>query len=238
MTTTLIIPAAGTGTRYLAAAGANAATGDTIPKQFLDLHGRPVLAWSLAAFAGLVDDAVLAVNPAGRAALDALLAAHPPAYPVTVVTGGDTRQASVHAALHAATGDLILVHDAVRPLVAPALIRACIAALAVHHAAVVAVPCAATVKRAAPGNLVAETVPRDHLHLAQTPQGFHRSSGLDAFARAAAEHWSCSDDAQVLERAGYAVALVPGETVNIKITTPDDLAFAKAWLARAAAANT
>ena len=229
MTTTLIIPAAGTGTRF------GAVSGEKTPKQFLDLAGKPVLSWSLAAFAGLVDEAVLAVNDDWRDALVELLAAHPQTFPVRVVTGGETRQASVHAAILAATGDVILVHDAVRPLVSTAVICACIDALKQHPAAVVAVPCAATVKRAGTGQdstMVAATVPRDGLYLAQTPQGFLRHAGIQAFARAAAEHWTCSDDAQVLELAGYAVALVPGEAVNIKITTPDDLDFAQAWLSR------
>lgn len=220
MRAVLILPAAGSGTRF----------GGETPKQLLPLAGIPVLRRSLDAFAGLVDAAVVPVAPAGRAAVADALAGSP--VPVRLVDGGDTRQASVHAALLASdpAHALVLVHDAVRPLVPRSCIEACLGALAAHEAAVVAIPCPDTVKRAA-GDTVAATVPRADLWLAQTPQGFRRASGLAAFARAAAEGWECSDDAQVLERAGCAVALVPGDRRNLKLTTRDDLAVAEALLA-------
>nr|MBA3846486.1 2-C-methyl-D-erythritol 4-phosphate cytidylyltransferase [Planctomycetota bacterium] len=110
-------------------------------------------------------------------------------------------------------------------------IVACLAALADHAGAVVAVPCAHTVKRAGPGELVDATVPREGLWLAQTPQGLRRDLALAAFQRAAAEGWMVSDDVQVLERAGHRVALVRGDACNLKITTPDDLVLAEAILA-------
>jgi 2-C-methyl-D-erythritol 4-phosphate cytidylyltransferase len=227
MRCSLIIPAAGRGTRF----------GGELPKQLLPLCGRPVLARSLDAFAGLVDEAVLAVSDELRDAVTALVSAAPPPFPVRLVAGGALRQDSVHAALIATDprSDAVLVHDAVRPLVPRQCIEDCRAALRQHVAAVVAVPCAATVKRTrlADGwNLVDQTVPRDDLWLAQTPQGFLRGPGLAAFARAAAERWICSDDVQVLERAGQRVAVVPGDARNFKITTPDDWAIAEALVIR------
>ncbi|MCK6487364.1 MAG: 2-C-methyl-D-erythritol 4-phosphate cytidylyltransferase [Planctomycetes bacterium] len=223
MTACVIIPAAGSGARF----------GGERPKQFLDCAGRPVLAWSLAAFAGLCEQAVVAVNDAWRDEAEAIARAAP--LPVTVVAGGAERQESVRLALAAVAPacSRILVHDAVRPCVPRACIAACLAALDRHHAALVAVPCAATVKRADAGRLVAETVPRAGLWLAQTPQGFRRAAGNDAFARCAAAGWQVTDDAEVLERAGYRVELVPGDARNLKITTPDDLALAAALLAAA-----
>ncbi len=216
----VIIPAAGSGTRF----------GGPRPKQFLDLAGRPVLAWTLAAFAGRVAGAVIAVNAAWHHEVAAIASAAP--FPIRIVAGGATRQDSVAAALAASdsTWDRVLVHDAVRPLVPGPCIDACLAALDQHAGAVVAVPCAATVKRAHADGTVADTVPRDALWLAQTPQGFRRAEGLAAFARAAAEGWACTDDAQVLERAGHRVALVPGDARNLKITTPDDFLVAAALL--------
>ena len=214
----VIIPAAGSGTRF----------GGERPKQFLTLAGRPVLAWTVAAFTGKVAAAVIAVNEAWRPEVEAVAATAP--FPVRIVAGGATRQASVAAAL-AATDPRwhrVLVHDAVRPLVPPACIDACLEALVGHAAAVVAVPCAATVKRATAVRTVAATVARHDLWLAQTPQGFRREAGLAAFAAAVAE--DCTDDAQVLERAGHVVALVPGDARNLKITTPDDFAVAEALL--------
>lgn len=213
----LLLPAGGSGTRF----------GGERPKQLLPLLGLPVIRRSIDAFAGLADECVVAA-PAGQEGAVAAACAGA-ALPVRVVAGGATRQASVAAGLAACAGDLVLVHDAVRPLVPRACIAACIAALAEADAAVVAVPCAATVKRVADSR-VAATVPRAGLWLAQTPQGFRIAAGRAAFARAAAEGWDCTDDAEVLERAGHAVAVVPGDALNLKITTPDDLALAEAIL--------
>ena len=214
----VIIPAAGSGARF----------GGDRPKQFLDLCGRPVLAWTLAAFAGQVAAAVIAVNETWRPEVEAIAATAP--FPVRVVVGGATRQASVAAALAVTDPQWtrVLVHDAVRPLVPASCITTCLAALLTHPAAVVAVRCAATVKRATAIGTVAATVPRDDLWLAQTPQGFQRALGLAAFAAAAGRE--CTDDAQVMELAGHAVALVTGDARNVKITTPDDFAVAAALL--------
>lgn len=214
----LIIPAAGSGSRF----------GGPVPKQYLPLRGRPVLAWTLEAFAGLVDEALLAVDDAWRDQAVTLAAQAP--FPCRVVLGGATRQASVAAALAAVSPghDRVLVHDAVRPLVPRTCISACIAALDQHPAAVVAVPCAATVKRAGAGDVVTATVPREDLWLAQTPQGLRLREALAAFA--AAGDLLCTDDAQVMERAGHVVALVRGDARNLKITTPDDFAVAEALL--------
>lgn len=214
----LLLPAGGAGTRF----------GSAIPKQLLPLAGVPIIRRSLDAFAGLVDEAVIAA-PAEH--LDAVRAACAgAAMPVLVVAGGGERSASVHAALRASRGERCLVHDAVRPLVPRRCIVACLAALDTQVAALVALPCPATVKRAGPGALVAATVPRHDLWLAQTPQGFRRAEGLAAFARAAAAGWNCTDDAEVLERAGFAIALVAGDPLNLKITEPGDFALAEALL--------
>jgi 2-C-methyl-D-erythritol 4-phosphate cytidylyltransferase/2-C-methyl-D-erythritol 2,4-cyclodiphosphate synthase len=228
MTAVLIIPAAGRGTRF----------GADRPKQFLDLAGEPVLLRTLRAFAGLVERAVLASDPLFRPDIEAIAAQAP--FPVHVVAGGATRQDSVWAAIqtdraHPAAGadDALLIHDAVRPLVPAACIRACLDALAEHPAALVAVPCAATVKRAVTATRrIASTVPRDDLWLAQTPQGLRRSVAERAFADAAAAAFVGTDDVQLAERLGIPVQLVPGDAVNFKITTPDDLRLAQAvWQA-------
>lgn len=216
----------------LAAGGAGTRFGGALPKQLLPLLGVPVLRRSIDAFAGLADEAVVAAPPA---LIDAVAAACAgAALPVRVVAGGADRQASVHAALRASQGDPVLVHDAVRPLVPRRCIAACLAALREHTAAVVALPCPATVKRAGADGCVAATVPRGDLWLAQTPQGFRRAEGLAAFARAAAEGWRCTDDAEVLERAGHRVVLVPGDALNLKITEPGDFALAEGLLRAAA----
>lgn len=215
----LIVPAAGSGSRF----------GSATPKQFLPLAGATVLSRSLAAFAGLVDEAIIAAPPGRHAEVAAACAGC--GVPWRIVDGGADRQASVLAALRAAAGRWCLIHDAVRPLVPRRCIAACLDALRDHPAALVAVPCASTVKREDGGGLVAATVPRAGLWLAQTPQGVDRALALAAFARAEAEGWRCTDDAEVMERAGHAVALVRGDARNLKITEPGDLAVAEALLA-------
>ena len=217
----LIVPAAGSGSRF----------GGAVPKQLRELHGVPVLVHSLRAFAGLVDDIVVPVSADIAYRVAELLTALDLGCPVRTVAGGSTRMRSVAAGLHALDPacDRVLVHDAARPLIRPAIIAACIAALDEHPAAVVAVPCSSTVKRVHQ-QIVAETVPREDLWLAQTPQGFQRAAGEAAFAAALAGDNECSDDVQVLEQAGHAVAIVPGDADNLKLTTAGDLAIAAALL--------
>ena len=218
MSAALIIPAAGSGTRF----------GGPLPKQFLPLAGHTVLQCTLARFAGLVDEAVLAVDPVWGDEVRRLASTAP--FPVTIVAGGATRQDSVQAALQTVDRrhDRVLVHDAVRPCVPVGCIAACLAALDQTPGAVVAIPCAATVKREGPGRSVIATVPREGLWLAQTPQGLRLAEALAAFALAPP---GCTDDVQVLELAGHAVTLVLGDARNLKITTPDELRLAEAILA-------
>jgi 2-C-methyl-D-erythritol 4-phosphate cytidylyltransferase len=224
MRSALVIPAAGSGSRF----------GAALPKQLLALAGRAVLLRSLDAFAGLVDEAVLVVSADIRGAVESLLVDQTFPFPVRLVEGGTTRQESVYNGIRATdpTCHAVLIHDAVRPLVPRSCIAACLEALRYEPGAVVAVPCAPTVKRAAADTGVVDTtVPREGLWLAQTPQGGRRPLLIEAFARAAANGWSCSDDAQVMERAGFRVALVQGDACNLKITTPDDWAVAEALIA-------
>jgi len=217
----------------IAAAGSGSRFGGEVPKQLLPLGGIPILVRSIRAFTGLVDEVVLAISPTIREHIERMIVERSWDIPTTVVDGGETRQRSVYAGIRAtsALSEVVLVHDAARPLVPRSCIEGCIAALRHHDGAVVAIPCAHTVKRAAIGAAIVEqTVPRDDLWLAQTPQGFRRTAGLDAFARAERENRQCSDDAQVLETAGYVVALVAGDPRNLKITTAGDLAIAEALL--------
>lgn len=228
MRAALVLPAAGSGTRF----------GGETPKQLLPLAGLPILRRSAEAFAGLVEEVIVPVSPALHDAVAAMLAPCAALFRVRLVPGGATRQDSVHAGL-LATDDaiaVVLIHDAVRPLVPRRCIAECLAALIAHPAALVAVPCVDTVKRSGDQRsgdqrTVAATVPRQDLWLAQTPQGMQRTAALAAFARARSEGWQCSDDAQIMERAGFTVALVAGDVRNRKITTPDDLAVAEAILA-------
>jgi 2-C-methyl-D-erythritol 4-phosphate cytidylyltransferase len=155
-----------------------------------------------------------------------------------VVDGGAERFESVANALARVPDgvDLVAVHDAVRPLVTTAQIDAVFAAAAEHGAAMLAIPAADTLKRVDPGtNRVTETVPRAGLWQAQTPQVFRRDWLVEAYANRDRLGAAITDDAQLIEAAGYPVVVVPGSLENFKITGRDDLELAESVVkARAA----
>jgi 2-C-methyl-D-erythritol 4-phosphate cytidylyltransferase len=218
----LIMPAAGSGLRF----------GADRPKQFLMLQGVPIIRRSLDAFSGLVDSAIIACSAAYAEQIREACTGS--TIPIRIVEGGNTRQASVYAALRSVPEAVtqVLVHDAVRPFVTQSSIRACLDALAFTVGAVVAIPVSDTIKRTEidTRRRVTDTLNRDGLWLAQTPQGLRRAEALAAFERAAAEGWQVSDDVQILERAGLSVTVVSGDRRNIKITSPEDWDLAKALL--------
>lgn len=201
----------------LVAAGSGSRFGAETPKQFLTLRGKPVIRHAAEALAEAVD----LLQPVGdAAAIDPVLAglAHLPTVP-----GGATRQDSVRAGLEALVShapDVVLVHDAARPLIPAGTIPALLATLTQAPGAIPAVPVADTLKRGRDGRIV-ETVPRAGLFRAQTPQAF-RFAALLAAHRAPATD-AATDDASLLEAAGQAVMLVPGAEDNIKLTYPEDL---------------
>ena len=224
----IIIPAAGLGTRMGSGGGA--------PKQFLELGGRPILALTLQALArtpGLAG-ICLAVRPTERPRLEQLVAGLDLPVPMQIVQGGDSRQASVAAALAAIEcpdDAIVLVHDAVRPLLSSAVLHRVVAAVERHGAAIAGLPATDTIKhveRTAQGALITATLPRENIVLAQTPQGARAGLLRRAVAEAEADGFAGTDEASLLERAGIAVAVAPGEPANLKITRAADLQLA-AW---------
>ena len=213
-----------------------------LPKQFLELKGLPILIHSLKAFASVprIAGIYVAVRRTEVDRVKAQIADYAEQYglagKVHVVEGGDNRQESVAHALAAIAGsddDIILVHDAVRPLIDTATIERTIDAVAEHGAAIVGLPAVDTVKqveRTAHGALVTSTIPREFVVLAQTPQGFRSGLLHRAFAEATEDGFVGTDEASVVERAGHAIAVVPGSQVNLKITQPGDLALAEFYL--------
>jgi len=151
---------------------------------------------------------------------------------IEMVAGGVSRQASVREGLKAVPpdADAVVVHDAARPLVQPVLIERALTALRDADGAICAVPVTDTLKRARDGAIV-ETVPRDELWRAQTPQAFRASVLRRAHEWGAAEGVDATDDAMLVERAGGNVVVVEGDPRNLKITTRDDLVVAGALLA-------
>jgi 2-C-methyl-D-erythritol 4-phosphate cytidylyltransferase/2-C-methyl-D-erythritol 2,4-cyclodiphosphate synthase len=215
----------------IAAGGRGQRFGSDVPKQLLMLGDRSVLERSVDLFLTHpeIDEVVVA--------LPAELAADPPAYlraaakPLRVVAGGARRQDSVANAFESISpeADLIVIHDAARPLASAALVSRTIAAAAESGASLAAVQSCDTVKRSSGGQapLVHETIPRESIYLAQTPQAFTRRVLRDALALSGAGR-DVTDEASLAERAGHPVRLVEGESTNIKITTPDDLPVADA----------
>jgi 2-C-methyl-D-erythritol 4-phosphate cytidylyltransferase/2-C-methyl-D-erythritol 2,4-cyclodiphosphate synthase len=209
----------------IAAGGRGLRFGGSSPKQLLTLGGRPILARSVDAFVAC--DAISEIV----VALPADLAAAPPSYleqrgkPVTVVSGGDERRTSVANAFACISdrAEIVVIHDAARPLVSADLIRRTVAAASETGAAIAALRAHDTVKQTDGAGAITATLPRERIYLAQTPQAFRVPVLRDAL-RLAGE---ATDEAMLAERAGHTVRVVDGDPRNLKITTPDDLMMAE-----------
>jgi 2-C-methyl-D-erythritol 4-phosphate cytidylyltransferase len=237
---TAILPAAGLGTRM----------GAETPKQFLSLDGVPVLLFTLRRLAACpaITDFIIATRAEEVESVAASAASAKLGRPVRVVRGGDTRQDSVANALLEVSSetDLILVHDAVRPLVTRDQIERVIAEAAACDAAILGIPAMDTVKEvkratvvggASDVALITATIPRERVVLAQTPQVFRASVLLEAFARAHQDGVTASDEAGLVERIGRDVHVVPGSERNLKITRPGDMELAEFYLRQERAAR-
>lgn len=217
MSVTAIIVAGGRGVRL----------GAGQPKQLLDVGGRSMLQRSIDAFlAHPAIGEIVVVLPADLAKGNVTIDAG--TKPLRIATGGARRQDSVAAGFRAASGDasILLVHDAARPFVSGALITRVIEAAGTHGAAIPARQASDTVKRApAAGARIVETIPRETVWLAQTPQGFARAVLTRAVALG--ETVEATDEAMLAEQAGFAVHVVEGDEGNVKITTAEDLSLAR-----------
>jgi len=217
-------------TAIIAAAGAGTRVGGEIPKQLLELDGQSMLARSVAAFDRHPDvSALVVVLPAALTPKGATLVGET-RRAVRIVAGGPRRQDSVANAFDAVSteSDVVLVHDAARPFVSSAVISRAIAAAREHGAAIAAVPVTDTVKRigAKGDRVILETLPREQIFLAQTPQAFRRDVLRDAVALGRSG-LDATDEAALAERAGHPVRVIDGDPSNVKITTASDLARAQ-----------
>lgn len=223
---------AGPVTALIVAAGSGLRLGADLPKALVPVGGRPMYEWSLAAClaASRIDRVVVAVPPGSAADFAAPGA--------DLVDGGDSRSKSVAAGLELVTGDLVLVHDAARPLVTPGLIDAAVEALESDpeaDAVVAAAPVTDTIKRVGPDGLVAGTLDRSELRSVQTPQVFR----TDVLRRAieTGDVDNATDDAFLIESAGGRVAVLDAPATNIKVTVPSDIELAALLLAAAVPSN-
>lgn len=215
----------------LAAAGAGRRFGGRTPKALVSLAGRPMFLWSLDTFAKLpfIRQIIVALPPRwiGRVrrtwgpVLDRLGV-------TTLVPGGRRRQDSVRAGLEVLTTPLVLVHDAARPLIGARAIREVARAAARYGAAVLGAPAVDTVKIADRRGRIICTPDRERVWHAQTPQGFRTGVLRAAYRRAGRA--DATDDAQIVERAGGRVVVVPSRGANFKVTTREDLERAAIFL--------
>jgi 2-C-methyl-D-erythritol 4-phosphate cytidylyltransferase len=243
-----VLVAAGSGKRmgHLPAGQTGAANGTSLdskcasererPKQFLQLAGRPIVTHTIDRFEATpaIDRIILVVPPgAERSCEEEMVRPFGFRKVAAIVAGGMERQASVAHGLAALPDDVewVAVHDGVRPCVTPDQILAVIEAAARADGAVLAVPLHDTPKQVGPDGVIQTTLLRSHIWLAQTPQVFRLSALREAHARAAADGVIGTDDAALMERLGARIVVVEGSTVNVKITTPDDLPVAERWLA-------
>lgn len=208
----------------IVAAGRGQRFGGNLPKQYAPLRGEKLLRRTLRAFSGhpKISQVVVAIHPDDAASFAEAAEGFAN---VTSVHGGATRQESVRLGLEAiakAAPDVVLIHDGARPMISAALIDSVIGGLATADGVLPVMPVIDTLKRVDGAGVVGETVSREQLVRAQTPQGFRFSAILKAHRTFAGE--ALTDDAAVLERAGHRVVTVPGDDANIKVTTMDDLA--------------
>ncbi|MFP4472882.1 MAG: 2-C-methyl-D-erythritol 4-phosphate cytidylyltransferase [Candidatus Omnitrophota bacterium] len=218
----VIVPAAGRGERM----------GMKAPKAFLPVAGEPMILRTVKMLAGLGEISVLVVliPPGDRDQAEQILSVFQEGPEIRLVEGGAERTDSVRRGLQAVDEDAgwIAVHDAARPFLSADDFRRVFAEARKSGAAIPGVPLKPTIKRVGKNGLtVHETLPRDVLWEAQTPQIFRRDILLKAYAGA---EGSASDDAKLVEDTGVPVTIVPGSYRNIKITTPEDLSLAELFL--------
>jgi 2-C-methyl-D-erythritol 4-phosphate cytidylyltransferase len=218
-----VIVAGGSGTRM----------GKELPKQFLELNGKAILIHSIAAFLHAYTDIhIVLVLPKEYIELaKELVSQISLTTDIEFVEGGATRFDSVKNGLqHVKDAELVFVHDAVRCLVTPELIKSCSETASQLGSAIPVIPVRDSMRRVDSSNQTSVIVNRENLVVVQTPQTFKRNILLSAYD---VEYCSSfTDEASVVEAAGYQVNLVPGEETNIKITFPEDLQYAEWRLIR------
>jgi 2-C-methyl-D-erythritol 4-phosphate cytidylyltransferase len=222
---TLIIPAAGSGKRF----------GGEVPKPFVNLNGKPILWHTLNAFIHLdeLKEIIIARHPDYDDEIVSITNEIPSHITVKRVEGGSERQDSILNALNLVDENttLVAVHDAVRPFPSKSAIERTISVAAEHGAALMGHQPRDTIKEVKPdGVVVDKTLNRSSLVQCQTPQIFHFSILRDANKKASQNDWKVTDDASIVEMAGYEVRIVDGNTENIKITYPHDLLLAESIL--------
>lgn len=222
MKVSAIIPAAGHGSRMQL----------PVPKQFLRLGDRPMISYPLEAFDSIEElTEILIAVPSGQEERCWKEWVEPFNFTkaIRMIAGGVNRQDSVYAGLKAASikSEMVVVHDGVRPFVTPGMIRQTLDAAVKHGAAVVAIPLKDTIKSVRSDGTIKETIDRNSLWSAQTPQTFSFKLLLEAYERAYKDGITGTDEASLVERLGVPVHIIPGSWKNIKVTERSDLILAE-----------
>ncbi len=219
ITTSVLIPAGGTGNRF----------GAEIPKQFTEISGIPIIIHTLKQF-WICDNIIIASHPEWIDHLKTLIYEHSIPNVKAVVEGGRTRQESVyHALSHDAVqeSEVVLVHDAVRPFASKELIQKIMLNAIEYGAAIPGLTPKDTIKQVTSENIIDKTIDRNTLQMVQTPQGFRYSIIKAAFDNALSQKFEGTDSASLVELLGKPVKVIDGEETNIKITTPLDKILAE-----------
>ena len=212
----------------IAAAGQGKRFGDGLPKQFLPLGGKPVLAYSIETFSNsdLIGEIIIVVPDDWARAVKTNIVDRFAFPKVTkIIPGGSERQDSVLNGFNSLSGkpDIVAVHDGARPLVSIELLEEVIREASACGAALAALPSNDTIKKSSPDLYVDSTVARESLWSAQTPQAFRYDLLKNALSKAAEDGFRGTDESLLVERTGVKVKIVKGSPYNIKITTPEDL---------------
>ena len=218
-------------TALVLAGGSGSRMGASVNKVLLPVCGKPCLVRSVEAFLGEADEIVVVCRPSDRDSVIKAFGNSPARSVIRLVEGGPTRQASVLQGLRFCRfdpEDIVLVHDGARCMVTSGIIRRVIASCLRYGSGVAAIPVSDTVRLRE--NEGFTTLDRANLIAVQTPQGFRGCELLSASLRAEADHFDGTDDAALMERSGYGVHYVEGEKRNIKMTVPEDIIMAEAFL--------
>ncbi|MBR3942666.1 MAG: 2-C-methyl-D-erythritol 4-phosphate cytidylyltransferase [Clostridia bacterium] len=220
-------------TAIIAAGGSGSRMGLDFNKIFLDVDDKPILAYTLDVFefSDCIDNIILVCKEADRSLCEAIIKRFAYTKVKTIVQGGSTRQESVRNGLSAvpSCSDIVLIHDAARPLVTEEMLKLSIEAARKNGAAAVGVSPVDTVKRIQ-NDTICETIDRNSLILIQTPQTFQKDLLIEAHETARKNHQLVTDDCALLELMGKTVKVVRGSKFNIKLTTPEDYEMISAYL--------
>lgn len=215
----------------IVAAGSSSRMKSGISKQLLKINGIPVLKYTVSAFieSGAADEIIVVCPPNDMQSFQNLFENLP--VNIKLTSGGSTRQQSVYNGVSITDGkcEIIAIHDGARPLIDSSDINRVVSDCIAFGASTLAVPVKDTIKTVENGTVV-DTPPRDKLYSIQTPQVFSKAVYLEAFKKAKAENKDYTDDCQLIESVGGKVHITVGSYTNIKITTPEDIFTAEAFL--------